>query len=200
MNTFNTKTAFSDLSPVSSTENWTKCIWYGQCIPRHSFNLWVAYQGRLITHDRLKKWDRDKTFKCAFCNCQGDSHEHLFFDCLYPSKVWENLKECAMLQNCPKNLVGCVDLLAAIGKIKSIKSIIQRLMLGAMVYFIWQERNLRLFQGKQRSVEELCKQIKETVRLKLIGMKVKASPTAVKLSKDWGFMLHFKAPKDQKVQ
>ncbi|GJY84683.1 chaperone protein ClpB3, chloroplastic [Tanacetum coccineum] len=37
----------------------------------------------------------------------------------------------------------------------------QRLVLGVSVYVLWQERNLRTFQGRNRSLDEVCNQIKD---------------------------------------
>jgi hypothetical protein len=88
------------------------------------------------------------------------------------------------------NLGACCDKICSNGKSKSIGVIIQKLMLGAIVYFIWQERNLRLFQNKNRNVEDLCNQIIEIVRLKLLGLKIKNSLKTVLLSKVWGFKVY----------
>jgi hypothetical protein len=52
----------------------------------------------------------------------------------------------------------------AIGKPSSFT---QKLTLSATVYFIWQERNFRLFQKRRRSVDEVVKDIKEMVLLRI---------------------------------
>ncbi|GJS82594.1 RNA-directed DNA polymerase, eukaryota, reverse transcriptase zinc-binding domain protein, partial [Tanacetum coccineum] len=68
---------------------------------------------------------------------------------------------------------------------KSIWSILQRLSLGASVYLIWQERNLRTFQNKHRSEEELCDLIKDVVRLRIIGLNLKASRQVFEAADIW---------------
>ncbi|GKA13646.1 RNA-directed DNA polymerase, eukaryota, reverse transcriptase zinc-binding domain protein [Tanacetum coccineum] len=58
---------------------------------------------------------------------------------------------------------------------RSILSILQRLVIGVMVYFIWQEQNLQRFQAKSRPVRDLCGIIRDNVRLKLMSLKIRKS-------------------------
>ncbi|GJR88119.1 pentatricopeptide repeat-containing protein [Tanacetum coccineum] len=55
----------------------------------------------------------------------------------------------------------------------------KRLVWGATVYFIWQERNIRLFGNGGRSGVELFKVIFESVRSRLIGLKLKVTPDVI---------------------
>ncbi|GJQ97553.1 RNA-directed DNA polymerase, eukaryota, reverse transcriptase zinc-binding domain protein [Tanacetum coccineum] len=67
----------------------------------------------------------------------------------------------------------------------SIWSVIQRLVLGASVYFIWQERNVRLFDSKNRSVDVVLNIIVNTVRLKLLSLNLKWSRDVGTAAKVW---------------
>ena len=55
---------------------------------------------------------------------------------------------------------------------KSIWSILQRLLLGASVNILWQERNLRTFQNR-RSLENVCNLIKDVVRRRVLSLSLK---------------------------
>ncbi|GJS57687.1 RNA-directed DNA polymerase, eukaryota, reverse transcriptase zinc-binding domain protein [Tanacetum coccineum] len=50
-----------------------------------------------------------------------------------------------------------------------------RLSLAASVYLIWQERNRRIFKDEKRNVDELFSIFKDTIRLRLMSLKVKDS-------------------------
>ncbi|GJS87130.1 hypothetical protein Tco_0769766 [Tanacetum coccineum] len=54
-------------------------------------------------------------------------------------------------------------------------SILQRIVFGALVYFIWLQRNLRHFQQQKRSLDELCSIIRENIRVRLISLKIRDS-------------------------
>ncbi|GJZ50480.1 hypothetical protein Tco_0604670, partial [Tanacetum coccineum] len=56
---------------------------------------------------------------------------------------------------------------------RNIWSIVRRIVFNAAVYFIWQERNNRIFKNEKRDKETIVKLIKENTVMKLIGLKVK---------------------------
>ncbi|GJR36944.1 hypothetical protein Tco_1212628 [Tanacetum coccineum] len=68
---------------------------------------------------------------------------------------------------------------------KNIWSIVRRLVCGAAVYYIWQERNNRLFKNEKGDSNTILNIVKETVGMKLIGIKVKESRTVKEVEKRW---------------
>ncbi|PWA43480.1 RNA-directed DNA polymerase, eukaryota, Reverse transcriptase zinc-binding domain protein [Artemisia annua] len=63
--------------------------------------------------------------------------------------------------------------LIPISKGRSVISIISRLLLAATTYYLWMERNSRLFKRKKSTVAEVVQVIVSTVRLKLVTFKFK---------------------------
>ena len=55
-----------------------------------------------------------------------------------------------------------------------------------MAYFIWQERNFRLFRETKRPWEILWKEIEEVIKLKLSGLKVAESSNVTEVYDLWG--------------
>ncbi|KAK1425940.1 hypothetical protein QVD17_21305 [Tagetes erecta] len=180
---FNVKQVYIDLCEQVPDVPWARVVWFSQGIPRHVFHLWLACKERLLTQDRMDRWDGSSDRKCVFCKTQPDSHSHLFFECPFSRRIWDSLCGKALLESYPSDLKSCISNLSNEAMGKSFKSIVQRLMLAAMVYFIWQERNIRLFQEKCRNYEEVCKLIEETVRLKLLGLKIYATGKTIAASK-----------------
>ncbi|GKB60907.1 pleiotropic drug resistance protein 1, partial [Tanacetum coccineum] len=64
---------------------------------------------------------------------------------------------------------------------RSAKSSIARLLLAATTYFVWLERNNRLFKNVKRTPEELNDCIMVTVRLKLLTFRFKNSANVTRL-------------------
>ncbi|PWA50316.1 reverse transcriptase zinc-binding domain-containing protein [Artemisia annua] len=128
---------------------------------------------------------------CPLCNSCKDSHTHLFFACAYLRRLWERLKEVAKLDDVSyvwgEVISGIVNKSAS----NRIWSIIQRLVFGAVVYFIWQERNFRVVQLSSRVVKGLFYVIFDTVRLRLMGLKIiKVSPNVREAALIWNFPLN----------
>ncbi|PWA45425.1 glutamine synthetase type I [Artemisia annua] len=67
----------------------------------------------------------------------------------------------------------------------SIGSVIRRTGLAASVYLIWQERNWRLFSDQKMNVDELYKQFYETIRMRLLSLKVKPSKAVIQVQQEW---------------
>ncbi|GKC44979.1 RNA-directed DNA polymerase, eukaryota, reverse transcriptase zinc-binding domain protein [Tanacetum coccineum] len=87
--------------------------------------------------------------------------------------VWDNksrLKGLVKLDNAPNCWSDILNFMLKRPFNKSIWSVLQRLLIGASIYFVWLERNLRIFQGKARSVDDIFNLIKEAVRLRVMGL------------------------------
>ncbi|XP_071704558.1 uncharacterized protein [Rutidosis leptorrhynchoides] len=114
-----------------------------------------------------------------------DSHDHLFFSCTFSAQVWSlilNHIEFPMVTHGWKDFVLLVSPFAS----RNVASIVViKLLLAASVYYVWQERNRRLFNKGSRSPVQLYETIYSTVRLKLMSFRWKSTPSALRLKSDW---------------
>ncbi|GKD77238.1 RNA-directed DNA polymerase, eukaryota, reverse transcriptase zinc-binding domain protein [Tanacetum coccineum] len=159
---------------------WHKHVWFSQCIPRHSFILWVAIKGRLKTRDKLARWFTVGDRKCLLCNVQDESHSHLFFSCKFSKRLRERLKPMAKLEMVRNEWASVISNIVNRPANNTIWSVIQRIMFGAVVYFIWQERNIRRVDQVCRSDKGVFKCIVNAVRFKLMGLKLKVNSDVLK--------------------
>ena len=74
----------------------------------------------------------------------------------------------------------------------SIWSIIIRLCLGATVYFLWQERNLRIFKDETREWQTVYKIICDNVKARIMGFQVKQSSAMMKAASIWNVQMNIK--------
>ncbi|KAK9058081.1 hypothetical protein SSX86_022921 [Deinandra increscens subsp. villosa] len=168
---------------------WAKFVWFAQCIPRHAFLVWLIMRNRLLTQDKILAWDatRRKNMNmmcCMLCYSNYDSHEHLFFECRYSMQVWSTVrkKTCISL-NGPvwSDIISCL-----VGPTtSSIETMVAKLVVHAAAYFIWQERNNRIFQNHARPQDSLASIIRDTVRNRLMGIKIKKTGKACCILQDW---------------
>ncbi|GJW88663.1 RNA-directed DNA polymerase, eukaryota, reverse transcriptase zinc-binding domain protein [Tanacetum coccineum] len=90
---FGTRCVWKDLCCSGSKVEWHKIVWFSECIPRHSFIVWLAIQNRLNTQDRIAIWKPNDILQCPLCKQCLDSVEHLFFLCDFSKEVWRDMQK-----------------------------------------------------------------------------------------------------------
>ncbi|GJU99086.1 zinc knuckle CX2CX4HX4C containing protein [Tanacetum coccineum] len=141
---FSVATVWDCIRPRGAKIDWYNLVWFSHNIPRHSIHLWLVIQRKLKTQDKLRQWD-----------------------------VWHQVQSFTGVPNMPSSLDMIVNLLSPGARKRSARSIIVKLVFAASCYFIWQERNNRLFKNQKKSEDQLIEVIKSTVRLKLLSCKFK---------------------------
>ncbi|GJX05019.1 hypothetical protein Tco_0190935, partial [Tanacetum coccineum] len=132
------------IRPRRDKISWNDLVWFSHTIPRHAFHLWLVIKRKLKTQDSRRQWD-----------------------------VWDHLKVYVRLPNVAASLDSFTNQLILMSRKISARSVIVKLVFAASSYFIWKDRNYRLFKNQKRSKDHLIKVIKSTVRLKLLTCKFK---------------------------
>ena len=102
-------------------------MWHTNCIPRHTFILWLAVKKKLVTQDKLLKWYPQGDFKCPFSKKVPDSHDHIFFKCDYSREVWESIKLKAKIRENANDWDGIIRSLNGYNTHNHIWTIIMKL-------------------------------------------------------------------------
>ncbi|XP_021979829.1 uncharacterized protein LOC110875945 [Helianthus annuus] len=171
--------------------NWVSIVWFPQCIPRHAFLVWLIMRRKLLTRDKILKWDfsRRKNMNmmcCLLCYADVDSHDHLFFECKFSEQVWKSVRDKTDMVDVDPKWVSIIGWLMTRIRSKKASFYVARLLVGATAYTIWQERNARLFKNQTRPPEAICEVILKTVRYKLMGVKFKPCANVKSLLGKWG--------------
>ncbi|GJR58948.1 RNA-directed DNA polymerase, eukaryota, reverse transcriptase zinc-binding domain protein [Tanacetum coccineum] len=172
---FSTSIVWKDVIRENRKVSWHKTVWHPNCIPKHTFILWLAVKKRLCTQDRMAKWYPSKVFECSLCKKEPDSHDHLFFNCEYAQKVWKKVCTIARMKFKVDTWANLVDELSSNQNRRNVWTVIGNLCLAAAVYYIWQERNLRLFQNSKREANDLAEIMIEELKTKMVSIIVKNS-------------------------
>ncbi|XP_071686013.1 uncharacterized protein [Rutidosis leptorrhynchoides] len=162
-------------------------VWYLQCIPRHSFLVWLLLGENLKTQDRLKAWEVGASVQlvCPLCSLEPDSHMHLFFRCSFDANIWSSVKNNLMVSISGNEWPEFVDSIRPFAPRRSVRSIVSKLLFGAAVYIIWQERNNRLFKKELRSCSKVVTAIFSLVRLKIMALRWKNSAQVKHMKDAW---------------
>ncbi|GKA14855.1 hypothetical protein Tco_0694501 [Tanacetum coccineum] len=138
----------------------------------------IEQKGGRDINDKLRQWDVDPATDltqvcCLLFGTQADSHEHLFFECSYSSKVWSLIRWLVGIDVVPLVLENIIVWFQPLANKRTVQNIVGKILIAAATYFIWLERNNRLFKRTRRSPEDLRDAIVITVRLKLVSFRFK---------------------------
>ncbi|GJR79973.1 RNA-directed DNA polymerase, eukaryota, reverse transcriptase zinc-binding domain protein [Tanacetum coccineum] len=139
-------------------DNWPLVNW------RHVvwFNQIIPRQAFIMwmaVHDKLLTQDKIERWK------QNDD-----LKCGFCKQCGDSDVVHSMVGRCGKNNIG---------------NVVDKLILETSVYFIWQERNFRLFKNESRSEDVLINLIYDSVRSKLMTVRVKKTSRTDVIAKKW---------------
>ena len=158
---YSTKAVYNTLSQSGSKVEWHKVVWFSQCNPRMAFILWMAIRGKLQTQDRIMRWNNDPDMKCSLCKKVQDSHNHLFFECDFSKSIWGGLKQKMGKCSMSDTWEDIIEQFAHGKCDNTINSVLSRIVLATTVYYVWEERNNRFFNGEEMEPHILRKVIEE---------------------------------------
>nr|XP_009781619.1 PREDICTED: uncharacterized protein LOC104230493 [Nicotiana sylvestris] len=115
--------------------------------------------GGLSTRERLASWGVTDTLVCPLCNVANETIDHLFFSCVYSSGIWNILLQWQGLTRKTMSWQHEMAWMEVNERGRSARAEVSRMAIAGCVYHIWQERNMRIFQNKQRQEEQVIRQI-----------------------------------------
>lgn len=120
----------------SSIVHWHHLLWFPNCIPRHLILIRMAIKGGLRTKEKPMNWGIFSSPIWSLC-----SKPMNWGTCLYFAKAQRLVLSLVIPSIRPliRNFKGIVILVVVVRKIAW----------AAIIYYIWQERNHRIFQGIQ---------------------------------------------------
>ncbi|XP_021985800.1 uncharacterized protein LOC110881993 [Helianthus annuus] len=175
---FSSWEVWNNIRHHASKVQWGNMVWFKQCIPKHAFHIWLVIQNKLKTQDRLSVWEAGSDTNlnlmcCRLCYYNRDSRDHLFFEYSFATQVWNNVRSLTNMEDING---GWTDIMAWMNHNSSLQKpdiVVSRLVVAAATYFIWQECNSRLFSRNHRTAMVVSQEIINTVRLRLISLKLK---------------------------
>ncbi|KAK1414778.1 hypothetical protein QVD17_30537 [Tagetes erecta] len=102
--------------------------------------------------------------------------------------VWKTIRVFTDMVQLDGKWEDIVQYLISRGEWNSISSIVDRLVLGAAAYYIWQERNARLFKNAKRTPIQISNVILKTVRMRLLSIRMKESITSRRIMTRWDIL------------
>lgn len=157
---------------------WRKMVCNNIGCPKWLFHFTLVAHGRLYTKDRIAKWGmiRNLSLECPLCEREHEYAKHLFFQCAYSNELWTKILNWKGIQR----PVGgwCQEVNWAINWANGNKAVdeLYKMALAGCTNYIWQERNQRIFQGKKRTVNTICRLVVQDIHCRGMNNKKLAEP------------------------
>ncbi|XP_059306286.1 uncharacterized protein LOC132057689 [Lycium ferocissimum] len=142
---------------------WRKVVCNNFGAAKWIFILRLIICEKLLTRDRLATWGITEDTICPLCNHEDESIAHLFFKCVVSSAIWKKSLSWQGIARSPMEWQSELQWVLTYSKGNSSASEIYWMCLAGTAYQIWKERNTRVFQQRQRSIEAMVKQIVQEV-------------------------------------
>ncbi|XP_016507264.2 uncharacterized protein LOC107824955 [Nicotiana tabacum] len=131
--------------------------------PKRIFVLNLAIQKRLLTRDRLNNWGITDVLSCPMYNEENETMDHLFFSCVVSKEVWGKVLKWQGISRTALDWQKDIEWAERNAKDRNVDAQLYRVTLACVVYHIWRERNMRVFQGQQQQNEVLVRHIIQEV-------------------------------------
>ncbi|XP_074267216.1 uncharacterized protein LOC141590529 [Silene latifolia] len=118
----------------------------------------------LPTVDKLISHGMYLINRCVLCEHSCEDLPHLFFDCDFSRRVLTVVAHWVHMPLCSFSLAHIVQ--ASVSIRRNVK---QQASLLSIIYYLWKERNDRIFKGSKSTVDALCVVIRKVVTLRLYG-------------------------------
>ncbi|KAH0752152.1 hypothetical protein KY285_005300 [Solanum tuberosum] len=138
---------------------WRRMTCNNQGSPKWLFALYLAINRRLYTRDRLARWGITNDTLCPLCMEAHETHQHLFFTCIYSRMLCQKLLNWLSINRASNGWTEELNWAVEHASSKTIIAEVYRMTLAAIIYYIWQERNYRIFQNKERNIEMINRAI-----------------------------------------
>ncbi|CAA7022639.1 unnamed protein product [Microthlaspi erraticum] len=154
---FSSSKTWDSLHPAGQSLTWTKPVWFKERILRLTFILWMVMRDRLVTRDKLRSWGLNVPASCLLCDDYPESKSHLLTECIYSREIWTAFFWRSGLSppDSIEEIVVWSDSPSSQRKVNTICKI----LVQAIVYCFWRERNSRLYTTHSKPPHVLSKEI-----------------------------------------
>ncbi|CAN0871761.1 LINE-1 retrotransposable element ORF2 protein [Linum grandiflorum] len=121
--------------------------------------LWLVFHGSILTLDNLQRRGMLVANWCVLCRKQSESITHLFLDCPFALGIWHHFSSALsffgpLSSDMPGVVRGWKGMNCSASAAKA-----KEVWLHAFVWFVWAERNGRIFRDVDGSPATVCYKI-----------------------------------------
>ncbi|XP_019252821.1 PREDICTED: uncharacterized protein LOC109231629 [Nicotiana attenuata] len=163
INNFSIKNMYGKLRGEFDRVPWRKLVHSSIGVPKWNFIVHLAAHRRLMIKDWLRGLGYVEDVTCSLCNSEEETVDHLFFKCTFASRIWTAMLQWQGIQRQPMMWANELEWAGKYYRGRSTTAELHKLVLAGTLYYIWQERNGRIFNRLQRSEVTLSRAITQDV-------------------------------------
>ncbi|XP_062100450.1 uncharacterized protein LOC133806354 [Humulus lupulus] len=152
----------------AQTVGFADTVWNKIIVPKHRFIYSQIFNNQLLTRDHLSRFLPLTYALCLVCDSEIELHSHLFMECIFSRKVFEEIGSLLGYLHWPKSYeelhLWCLE------AVRDLKNQIVNAVLSASWYFIWSNRNNCIFDFVCKLASSISLEIKESVKYRVLGM------------------------------
>lgn len=138
---------------------WNNIVWSSKSFPRRRFILWLVVRGRIKTKDFLLHRGVLVDMMCVLCANDDDTCEHLFFKCDYAKQMWQAVLRNINIIHQPLDWHSEWRWVQRRVRGRSRKAKMIEVAFATTLFYVWGERNARIFRSTHSIVETIHSQI-----------------------------------------
>lgn len=140
-----------------------KVCWDIACLPKDGFFLWLAFQNRALTADKLHRFGIIGPNWCVMCKQNNEDIYNLFLKCPFVQTCWEwiksRLKWTTPLQNSLQELLCSWPT----HMVHGVYSKLWNICPSPVVWELWKERKLHIFQDKEWNIDKFLLKLEVSI-------------------------------------
>ncbi|KAL2944091.1 LINE-1 retrotransposable element ORF2 protein [Bienertia sinuspersici] len=166
---FSVKKVYMALSEENSKVFWHRNVWGRLAIPKHKFCAWLAVQERLKTKDRLEKIGVVSDTGCVLCQEASETWSHLFFQCKYSKQLIQEISQWLGARPTATNIPRMYRWINRRATASKFQKEVWNAAINASIYHIWQQRNKKIWKDQGLEWDQVVKQIKALIIMRING-------------------------------
>ncbi|XP_074303966.1 uncharacterized protein LOC141638452 [Silene latifolia] len=139
-------------------------------VPKHGIITLLVIQKKLATVDSLQARGLVLINRCILCKNACESHSHLFFKCPFSREVWHGLLNWMHISGRTDNYIYELLWAKSRGSSRHWKNAWFSSCIAGAIYYLWGERNRRIFNATESTTAQLLHSIKFTVSTFLLNV------------------------------
>ncbi|XP_062093552.1 uncharacterized protein LOC133799565 [Humulus lupulus] len=140
-----------------------KAVWCRLSLPKYRFLLWQVVNAQLLTCDNLLQFRVPlDSILCPVCGSFDESHSHLFFDCTLSKQVLDQIFKWMAFRAWPYEFDSWRTWLSS--RNNGFLFHITNMILAAVVYIIWRNRNGCIFDNFSRTATSITSEVKSLIQ------------------------------------